>query len=89
MKRSRPRNSSRKRQELPQHEKFLLEVKEMLVLKAKRSNQRPARTVEMKKQKKAMKRRKSFHLRSSKKSHQKRRRERDISTFHSPSKIMP
>jgi len=88
LKRSRPRNSSRKRQKLPQHEKFLLKVKEKLVLKAKRSNQRPARTVEMKKQKKMM-RRKSFHLRSSKKSHQKRRRERDISTFHSPSKIMP
>lgn len=89
MKRSRPRNSSRKRQELPQHEKLLLEVTEMLVLTAKTSNQRPARTVEMKKQKKATRRRKSFHLKSSKKSHQKRRRERDIDTFHSPSKIMP
>ena len=89
MKRSRPRNSSRKRQKLPQHEKFLLKVEEKLVLKAKRSNQRPARTAEMTMQKKAMTRRKSLHLRSSKKSHPKRRRERDISIFHSPSKIMP
>lgn len=79
----------RKRQKLPQHEKLLLEVKEMLVLTAKRSNQRPARMVEMKKQKKVMRRRKSSHLKSSKKNHQKRRRERDIDTFHSPSKIMP
>lgn len=89
MKRSRPRNSSRKRQKLPQHEKFLLKVEEKLVLKAKRSSQRPARTAEMTMPKKAMMRRKSLHLRSSKKSHQKRRRERDISIFHSPSKIMP